>query len=383
MSTTAPVPIPTQSAPSASSQDDAWRRDMTFAAVLYRIVECGDKIDLVNTELGVGKHGVSLKSVVDEMNKDDVIEIGPNNKWVPTERGKQLLAKLVQMTDITSRFAIFQSVVLEDLSADVVHEDRLGQVAACRFDPRFRKDPNAENFRLAMFDFLNTGLSEKLGGPIDLRSVVFLQHLGSNEFRSAGPSFWSDLRFGVIFDKVERIVRAAYQWRDMCPGNEEEAKARMTGLYEAGMVELRKRGGATCVCGTPLALYEDAAAAENNTLDNCPACNAVLKVEVQTASPPAATGAFTCPNAGCGATINASDRRCRGCGSEVDFSLPTGTVATETVPVTTTTTEVVSGWSYGYDYYGGYYEPYGYFYPYDPFYDALAFTCLAVAFYSW
>jgi hypothetical protein len=64
---------------------------------------------------------------------------------------------------------------------------------------------------------------------------------------------------------------------------------------------------------------------------------------------------------------------CKGCGATIDFSLPEGTVSTQT----TQTTEVV-----GYDsVWGGYYgyQPYGYYDPFDPFVDAMAFSLLCIA----
>ena len=74
---------------------------------------------------------------------------------------------------------------------------------------------------------------------------------------------------------------------------------------------------------------------------------------------------MSCPK--CKSVILEGDPRCGGCGATIDFSLPSGTIATDTVE--TVTYEPVWGSSYGY-------VSYGWFDPYDPFLDVVAFDYL-------
>lgn len=73
-------------------------------------------------------------------------------------------------------------------------------------------------------------------------------------------------------------------------------------------------------------------------------------------------GTMSCPK--CKAPIYEGEARCSGCGATIDFSLPAGTVQTETQE--TVMTEPVWSSSYGY-------VSYGWLDPWDPYLDAMAF----------
>jgi hypothetical protein len=307
-----------------------WRQDMTRVAVLYRLTETDDDFGLTEVEMSP-----FLKPLVEGLAKEGSLKVDEKSlKYVLDEPGRKFLAKLVAMTDLALRFEIFSDVALGDeLSPDLADPEHPGQVKAHCFDSRFREAAGAENLRLAMFAFMDGHLSEKLEGKsIDLRTIVFLQKLGSGAFKKCGSEeFWMDIRDGELFDQIEAIVEAAYKWTDM-DQDPEIAKACMLGLYEAGMVEARKRAGETCQqCSIPLALWDDAARAEGKTLDQCPGCGRIFGSD---------------PETGGGDTV-----------TEVQ---------------TETTIVEECGWSCDYDY-----EPYPFFCPYDPFLDIMAFSILA------
>jgi hypothetical protein len=73
---------------------------------------------------------------------------------------------------------------------------------------------------------------------------------------------------------------------------------------------------------------------------------------------------MSCPK--CSSAIAPGDPYCGGCGATIDFSLPTGSVQTETQE---TTSEVVWSQNYGY-------VSYGWMDPWDPYRDVLAFDYL-------
>jgi hypothetical protein len=312
-----------------------WRQDMTRVAVLYRLTETRDDFGLTEIEMSP-----FLKPLVDGLLKEGFLKVDEKSlKYVLDEPGRKFLAKMVAATDLALRFEIFSGVGLGDeLPPDIADPEHPGQVMAHCFDPRFREGAGTEDLRLAMFDYLNLHLSEKLEGKsIDLCTIVFLQKLGSGAFKKAGSEeFWMDIRDGELFDQIEAIVGSSYKWTDTDP-DREIAKGCMLGLYEAGMTEVRKRAGDTCQqCSIPLALWDDAATAKGQKLDQCPGCEWVFGLEPK-------------PDDGSGSQ-------------------------TEIQTETTVVEDCGWGCAYGYD-------PYPFFCPYDPFLDLLAFSILADPFY--
>lgn len=370
----------TQTTPAAPAPTPGWREGLTKVAILYRMAECGQEFELVNLSAFAG----FLDPILEEMSlKDGLIDLDASGlKWKTTAKGRELLKKMVTMTDLAMRFEIFGAVRLDiELSDEEADPDQPGQTYPWVYDPRFLAPDapeseldQAEDLRLAMFVFMNEHLREELnGGRIDPYQIVFLQKLGADELKSDTDIFWAQLQHGDTFGQIEEIVQSAYQWQDMCPEDLMIAQEYMVGLYTAGMAEAQRRGGDECQqCGTPLLLCDNLARQNNDELTECPGCGAPLIIPEQVEEVLGAE--YECPK--CRAGIEPGQSHCPGCGAEVDFSLPEGSV--ETVTETVVEEEIYDDfWAYGgYDYGWGY-DPYPYYDPYDPFVDALAFACLA------
>ena len=187
-----------------------------------------------------------------------------------------------------------------------------------------------------------------------------MQKLAAGQLWS--PTFWVDLRLGMVFEEIEKIVETAVKWRNVAD-TEADAVAAMRTLYTAGMIEQRKRDGRECSsCGTPLAIYQAMAKEAGQALEVCPNPNCGASF----GAPPSGGGRLECPR--CHAGLEASQRICS-CGARVDYSLPPGNTSEETVEETVE--EVVPAWG---SYYDPLFVPYGY---YDPWgwsvTDAVAF----------
>jgi hypothetical protein len=348
----------------ASAVDpDEWKRSLTTIAVLYRIAECGDRIHIAMIEDDLQL----IEPSIEQLQVKGIIAM-EGDYYVVTQRGRELLQKVVEKTFAISQFEIFGAVDLtRQLLPEEMHPEEGGQVLAHVHDPRFADTAQSEDLRLAMFTWLGLHMGDKLPGKIDPREVVFVQKLGQGKFKS--DRFWTDLRLGFFFTEIEKIVDAAYKWTDIGE-NEADCMGIMQGLYACGMLEVQRRSGPTCSgCKAPLALVPENAG-------ECPACGKAFGPSAaEQAAAQATSQTFGCPK--CDADVSRTDRFCRGCGATVDFSGAPGEIVTETVEETTTTT--VGGFrdTYGYSTVGmAYYDPY------DPFVDALAFACLATCLYD-
>lgn len=338
---------------------DEWKRNLTTIAVLYRLAECGERfhVAMMDDDLDF------IEPNVDQLRAAGLIEV-QGDYYVASPRGKDLLKKVVEKTFAIGQFEIFGAVDLtRQLSDAEKHPEEAGQVHAHLHDPRFAETAQSEDLRLAMLTWLGLHLGDKLPGKIDPREVVFIQKLGQGKFRN--DAFWTDLRLGFFFDEIERIVDSAYKWTDI---GEDEADCMniMQSLYACGMLEVQRRAGPTCTgCKAPLGLVPEDA-------PDCPNCGVAFGPSAaEQAAAQAASQTFGCPK--CDADVARTDRFCRGCGSEVDFSGAPGAVVTETVEETAV---------------GGFSDPYGYvapayFYdPWNPFVNAVAFGCLATCLYD-
>jgi hypothetical protein len=214
-------------------------------------------------------------------------------------------------------------------------------------------------------------------GTEDMRlavmSYIAMKMAESDEGKLKDDNIWFDLKLGAPFSEVEEIVEAAYKYTDVSD-DDEEIDDVMQNIYTAGMLEQRKRDGYECSkCGIPLSVFEMNAKEDSEELTQCP--NPDCKEDFQPPEPPPGTEMFECPS--CHQDIAHTQNYCIECGARIDWSLPQGSVHTETETVTE---YVDDGYGYGgYDYaWGGYYgySPYGYYDPYDPFVDMLAFGVL-------
>lgn len=353
-----------------------WTTEMMYLTVVYRLAEVGDKIP-------ANPAGTPYQHIDEELNmmfSDKYLEI-KEGQYRVSEKGRELLTHLVAMFDATMRFNIFANVIHDEPLDEELTEDGI-QVFNHVFDPRFSED-DGEDMRIAMMEYF-VEAARREGKDLegfDSRRIVFLQKLADGEFASQTDSFWKDMKNGEVFKTIERIVENAYHMEDLGE-DEEESFEVASHIYAAGNFEDRKRTGPVCSkCDTPLALFEAEAQQEGKTLGECPnpECDAVFDGgnyghggDVE----------YECPN--CGRDIYSGQSVCSGCGANVDFSLPSGTVTTEHETVTET---VVEEDPYYEDFYGppGYYygyQPYGYYDPYYPHANALAFgvVCGAVLF---
>lgn len=306
------------------------RDEMAGLVVIYRMLECGDKISVVPDD----EHAF-IGPILEQMIHDDLIQV-EGEFWTPTAKGIALRDRMAQVHDQLLQFEIFGAVSLNKQlspqeSPDGVH------VFDHVYDPRFRdpqdpverNDENVQDLRIAMVTFLRDEMAAELPDPdaFDPRRLVFLRMLADGAFRG---DIWFDLRLGKPFDEVEEIVKTAYPWTAVSiTCSIESAKDMMRAIYTDGMLERRKRAGDECAaCGIPLALFE-----QDRKLDHC-------------------------PNPDCGVSL-ATQRRpvvqCR--------------PATEVVEEVFEETVVTETWV-------GCCEPYGFYDPYDPFVDMVAFGLL-------
>jgi hypothetical protein len=332
-----------------------WQEEMTWLTILYRMLECKETIPVITN----GTSYEFIESELENLSARKLIEIDTvNATYFITDEGKNICGKLLGMYDQVLKFEVFSSVNLAK-TPDEKDMDEEGNLNPELYDPRFQKPASlveqeefgTEDMRIAMMDFLATEMETE--NPLDPHRIVFLQMLSTGKLKS--DNIWFDLSLGEMFSKIEEIVTSAYQWKD-CSDEEEDARQAMISIYTAGMLEQRKRDGQECSdCGSPLAMFEMWALEDGKTLDECPnpECECTFK-------PPPPE--YECPV--CNAGVVNGQSMCS-CGAILDFSLPPGTIQTET------TEEVIEEepiWTCDYGY-----TPYGYYDPYDPFLDAVAF----------
>lgn len=334
-----------------------WKNKCTIVSLIYFALELGYEFS-VNPE-GDDKF---IEPFLQECFNKGLLDIDSNKLiFVPTEKGKGLQASIVEMVNKILPYEIFSDVdITRQLSSEEFDDQNPNLIASNLFDPRFAETDNSVDMRMAIINWLNEYYSKN--NPIDPREVVFLQRLGSGELRS--DSFWFDLRIGNIFKDIENIVNSAYKWTDVSY-DKDHSNEIMGIIYTSGMLELKKRSGNKCgKCNMPLAIFEEYAN-ETGGLKECPNPDCKASFEEVT---PIQVSQSVCPN--CNSFICHGQTNCNGCGSMIDFSLPQGTVSTET------TKYVESYWSHPSYYYGV--APLYYYDPWDPF-----IATIAIGIYLW
>jgi hypothetical protein len=257
------------------------RDELSGLTVIYRMLECGDKIPVVPDD-----QYAFIGPILENMIHDDLIQV-EGEYWVSTTKGVALRDRMAQVHDQLLQFEIFGAVGLNKQLSSQESPDG-AQVFDHVYDPRFRdpQDPiqrqeeNVQDLRIAMVTFLRDEIRNPLLDPdaFDPRRLVFLRMLADGAFRG---DIWFDLRLGKPFEEIEEIVRTAYRWQDLTGGGTEDriqgAKDMMRAIYTAGMLERRKRAGDECGrCRIPLALFE-----QNGEIAECPNpdCRANLRDE--------------------------------------------------------------------------------------------------------
>lgn len=336
-----------------------WQDEMTWLVTLYRLLECKETIPVLTD----GTVYEFVESDLEDLAAKELVAIDVDAAtYYITDKGKGICKQLLAMYDQVLKFEAFSSVnVAQSLQDDETDEE--GNLFPQLYDTRFQKPKSlveqeelgTEDLRIAMMEFLSSEMATD-DEPLDLdpHRIVFIQLISTGKLKN--DNIWFDLSLGTVFDTVEGIVDSAYKWEDTAD-NEEDARQAMITIYTAGMLEQRKRDGQECSdCGSPLAVFEMWAIEEGNTLEDCPNpdCDCTFK-------PPPPD--YECP--ACNAGVTTGQRVCS-CGAVLDFSLPPGTIQTETVTEEAQEDEPV--WAYDYDY-----VPYGYYDPYDLYVDAAAF----------
>lgn len=334
-----------------------WKKEMTWLTILYRMLERKEIIPILLD----GTPFDFIEKDLEEMVVEDLLEVDTTSvAYKVTFKGKEVCKKLLAMYDQVLKFEVFSIVsVAQSLTEEEIDDE--GQLLNQFYDPRFQEpgsleemdELGTEDMRLAMMTFLSEQMATE-DEPLDIEPhrIIFIQNLSQGKFSK--KDIWFDFQLGQPFDEIEGIVNSAYQWRDVAD-TEDEAIEAMKSIYSGGMIDQIKRDGQECSdCETPLAMFEMDAKEDNTTLDECPNpdCGASFK------RPPPD---YECP--ACNAGVTTSQQVCS-CGALLDFSLPSGTIQTETEeeykdePI----------WSYDYGY-----VPTPYMDPYDPFLDIATF----------
>lgn len=354
-----------------------WQVTMTQLTIIYRLLECSEKIPLITENTSYE----FIKELLDGMHARDLLDIADDNQhWVATKKAEELRNGMVEMYDHTLKFEIFGDVALAMTPDENIANDE-GDVLDRCYDPRFgpfevlaaeletfEEERGVEDIRIAMIRYLSEYAHEKApdkADPIDPHMIVFIQMLAEGKLKH---DIWFDLRVGSFFGNVEKIVSSMYDWED-AGDSEDEASDAMDAIYTAGMLEQRKRDGYECsACQSPLAIFEFNAQREGNKLTECPNEDCGASYE----PPEPEGGGYECPS--CQTTVGNSQSVCGGCGASLDFSMPEGTISTTETVSETTVIEEEEVWG---GYYG--YDPYPYYDPYDPYLDAVVFAgCVGV-----
>jgi len=335
-----------------------WRDEATYAAVIYQIQKRGGIPAFADDDWSSGL----VTDLFVKMSGEGLIALD-DNQWQLTNKGRTFYRNLLAALDQAKKFEIFHKVWITKSLADNESEDGV-QCFSGVYDPRFLEDKNPgvepEDLRIAMMTYVaDTVQNDSKVDTEGFRTerVIFLQRLLDVLDTGNTADFWIGIKSGEFFQEVEDIANSAYQWQDLVKENEDEAWETAAAVYSAGMLQQQKIRGQECSsCGAPLALQES---------DNC--CE---ECQASFDPPPPPPAEFECP--ACQHDIYQSESHCRGCGADINFSLPTGTID-ETEEVVT---EVIESYedSYYDDPYA--YVPYGYYDPFDPVVDALAFGIL-------
>jgi hypothetical protein len=316
--------------------------------------------------------------------------------YVLTEKGRNVLKSMVDVTSISTQLDIFAKVNLQlDLRnapilthpgqvGDISDPENPGQVVPLAFDPRFVQQGDAdpvggtEDLRLAVVEYLNVINATGDGSIIDPRPMIFYQHIGSGKYDIHNPNFWQSVRDGSLLEEIDAIIASAYKWTDIGGGDVETSKRRMAGLYKAGMAERIRLAGDTCsTCKVPLGVLEAEQQEYGRSLESCPGCGKKF------GAPPAPpvvqeVTEFECPKCGCG--IHAGDVRCYGCNAKVDFGMAPGSVKRRTTYRTEVSYKPVVGWRYTHSF--GY-QPQHRQYHLDPYRNQWEYRRLARVGYLW
>lgn len=324
-----------------------WQKEMLWLSVVYRLAQCNEQVP-INTD---DTHFEFIDSELSEMHSKSLLKISDNKQnWILDTKGKELLTRIEGMFDQFLHFEIFAEVNhAKEIPSEIMDDEE--EILNHCHDPRF--DNGGHDMRIAMMGYVGKRLEDAgKNGSLDPMRIVFLQQLGQGKFSEDAKDFWFNLLSGEIFADTEEIVSSAYKWSDLGEDDEESINV-CESMYAAGMIEQRKRDGDKCSgCNIPLAIFEAEAKENEEELNECPNPDCEVSFGED-------QGDYECPS--CKSSINDGQSVCTGCGANINFSLPQGTVQQETEMVTT-----AEHCDYGY-------TPYGWYDPWDPVVDAMAF----------
>lgn len=318
----------------------SWRDDVTALSALYLLIE-------KRMAAKAKDDGTPQALLLRRMGQSGLVA-DVDGRWESTNKGEESMRRAIAAQDVLRQAEIFARVdVTRVIGPDETDPKDSRQVRPEIWDPRFAEGNQGFDLRLAVLEWLSDSVGQ--GKEFSPQKTVFLQRLGAGLVDV--HKFWDDQ--ASTFREIEAVTSSAYEIDDLQPGDPAVSRGIMAAVYAAGQLEQQKRDGSCCGgCQVPLLMFEREAEKAGQELSSCPCCARVF--------PPAdgSSGDMACPN--CSERVYDGDRQCGGCCALLDFSLPAGTVVTETEAVTETV------WSSGYGY-----VSYGWLDPWDPYADAV------------
>lgn len=195
-----------------------WRDEVRQMHMLYRIHDLAALVPVVDLDDNVTELCATMK-------RDGLITLNDDGDWATTDRGMQVMTRLLAMVERVQRLKIFEYVGYFEQPFD---DDR-------NFDPNFDQgveDP--EDLRVAMFKHANpSGCAER---------YVFLVNLWEGIYDERDTITLGDL------DDIQNIVDFAT----------EVPKELRQLVWDAGMREQQKLEGPGCMqCDRPLVFARD------------------------------------------------------------------------------------------------------------------------------
>lgn len=211
-----------------------WREEAAALHMIYRIVELGAHVPVVDVN-------AQLTKQCNQMRDQGLLVVDEEGDWRPTDKGRALNERMVNLFDRIEDLQIFEEV-------DFVEEPWTDPRTS---NPAFHAPQDPYDLRVAMLQHAVPGASPE--------RFVFLVNLVNGEYDHL------DVLPLYVFSEVEQAVENA----DIIEN--EEVAAR---VFQEGMDELKKHRGPVCgMCNSFLALVADSSQPHGYTPcpeDDCP-----------------------------------------------------------------------------------------------------------------